>query len=272
VLAASHKFSAPKATSSDPCKHCGKFIHTSYNCFSKHPEKLAEYRARRAARASRGSGIGPSSKGSVSVAAASPAIAPSSSWVLDSGASFHVTSDKSQLAFSTPVIDGTSVQIADGTSCPITHQGSLCNSYFSVLDVSFVPQLCINLLSVGQIADQNCFVGFDDVGDATFARRQRHSTASKEAERNGEANCEGEEDAPEGPRAKGGECRQFPSEGKRRGCTPWRRDVRGSGSESPFDKAAKTLIAKGLEERQAHYHKSVRNVMSSCNSTTLCRL
>jgi len=115
VLAASHKFSAPKATSSDPCKHCGKFIHTSYNCFSKHPEKLAEYRARRAARASRGSGIGPSSKGSVSVAAASPAIAPSLSWVLDSGASFHVTSDKSQLAFSTPVIDGTSVQIADGT-------------------------------------------------------------------------------------------------------------------------------------------------------------
>ena len=124
MLAASHKFSAPKATSSDPFKHCGKFTHIS-DCFSKHPEKLAEYRARRAARASRGSGTGPSSKESVSVAAASPAIAPSSSWVLDSGASFHVTSDKSPLASSTPVIDGTSVQTADGTSCPITHQGSL---------------------------------------------------------------------------------------------------------------------------------------------------
>jgi len=56
--------------------------------------------------------------------------------VLDSGASFHVTSDKSPLASSTPVIDGTSVQTADGTSCPITHQGSLCNSYFSVLQLA----------------------------------------------------------------------------------------------------------------------------------------
>jgi hypothetical protein len=31
-----------------------------------------------------------------------------------------------------------------------------------VLDVSFVPQLSMSLLSVGQIADHNCFVGFDD--------------------------------------------------------------------------------------------------------------
>ena len=159
VLAASHRFSAPKATSSDPCKHCGKFTHTSDNCFSKHPEKLAEYRA---ARAYRGSGSGPSSKGSVSVAAASPAIAPSLSWVLDSGASFHVTSDKSQLAFSTPVIDGTSVQTADGTSCSITHQGSLSTAHFTVPNVSLVPQLSINLLSVGQITNQNCFIAFDD--------------------------------------------------------------------------------------------------------------
>jgi hypothetical protein len=60
------------------------------------------------------------------------------------------------------VTDGASIQTANGTSCHITHQGSLCNSHFSVPNVSLVPQLNMNLLSVGQITDQNCFVEFDD--------------------------------------------------------------------------------------------------------------
>ena len=96
----------------------------------------------------------------MSVAAA--AGSSSSSWVLDSGASFHVTSDQSQRVASKPVADGASIQIVEGTSCPITHQGSLSNSYFSVPDVSFVPQLSMNLLFVGELADHNYFVRFDD--------------------------------------------------------------------------------------------------------------
>ena len=79
--------------------------------------------------------------------------------MLDCGASFHVTSDQSQLVACKPVPDGASIQTADGT-CHITHQGSLCNNYFSVPNISFVPQLSMNLLSVGQVTDQNCFVGF----------------------------------------------------------------------------------------------------------------
>ena len=42
----------------------------------------------------------------------------------------------------------------------------------------------------------------------------------KEAKRNGKASCEGEEDAPEGPEAKGKERGQVPPEEKRRGCAP----------------------------------------------------
>lgn len=57
---------------------------------------VAEYRACHAAR---GHGTAPTPKGSVPVAAASPVSAPSSSWVLDSGASFHMISDRSQLRF-----------------------------------------------------------------------------------------------------------------------------------------------------------------------------
>jgi hypothetical protein len=73
-----------------------------------------------------------------------------------------VTSDRTQLTASMSVTNGTFVQTADGTSYSITHQGSLSTSNFSVPDVSFVPQLSMNLLSVGQITDHNCFVGFND--------------------------------------------------------------------------------------------------------------
>lgn len=73
VLAASQRNTVPRGTSSEPCKHCGKTTHISENCFSAHPEKLAEYRACRAARAARGRGTSSiASGGSVSIAAASP--------------------------------------------------------------------------------------------------------------------------------------------------------------------------------------------------------
>ncbi|XP_020398027.1 serine-rich adhesin for platelets isoform X3 [Zea mays] len=96
-----------------PCDHCGKTNHRSELCFVKFPDKLTDFRARRAAR---GRGPGPSNRGSVAVAATSSACTSESAWVLDSGASFHVTSDQSKLASTTPVTDGASVQTADGPS------------------------------------------------------------------------------------------------------------------------------------------------------------
>jgi len=112
--------------------------------------------------------------GSVSVVAASPVGASQSSWVLDSGASFHVTSDSSQLVDCKTVHDGASVQTTDDTSCSITHQGSLSTAHFTVPNVSLVPQLSMNLLSVGQITYQNCFIGFDD--SSCFVQDHRSGT------------------------------------------------------------------------------------------------
>jgi hypothetical protein len=63
---------------------------------------------------------------------------PPSSWALDSGASFHVTSDQSQLVSSTPITEDASVQTADGTLCHITHKGSLCTPQFIVPNI-FCP-------------------------------------------------------------------------------------------------------------------------------------
>jgi len=64
--------------------------HSLENCFSQHPERLADFRARRAARG-RGTSFTP--RGSMSAATDSLISSPQSSWVLDSWASFHVTSD-----------------------------------------------------------------------------------------------------------------------------------------------------------------------------------
>ena len=89
VLAAAHR--SRTSDTSPLCKHCKKNTHRSEHCFAKYPEKLAEFRARRAAR-----GRGPPApRGSMSVVATSPVHTPQSSWVLDSGASFHMSSDLS---------------------------------------------------------------------------------------------------------------------------------------------------------------------------------
>ena len=84
-------------------------------------------------------------------------------WVLDSGASFHVTSDSSCLTSCRPVADDACVHTADGTPCKVTHKGTLSTSRFAVSDVSLAPKLSMNLMSVGQLADRNYFVGFDDI-------------------------------------------------------------------------------------------------------------
>jgi len=129
VLAASQRVTVPRGTSSETCKHCGKTTHLSANCFSAYPEKLAEYRARRASRAARGRGTFSTARdglvsrstssttrdGSVSIAAASSVDASQPAWVLDSGASFHVTSDQSQLVTCKPITDGASIQTADSS-------------------------------------------------------------------------------------------------------------------------------------------------------------
>jgi hypothetical protein len=86
VLAAVQK---PRHPSFQPCEHCKQTTHCSKNCFAKFPEKLADFRARRAAR---GRGTEHLPRGSVVVAATSSTGVSSSSWVLDSGASFHVIS------------------------------------------------------------------------------------------------------------------------------------------------------------------------------------
>jgi hypothetical protein len=79
---------------------------------------------------------------------------------MDSGASFHMTFDSSALPSLHSLDFPLSVFTADGTSLPVTSRGTLSTPSFSVPDVSLVPRLTMNLLSVTQTADSGCHVIF----------------------------------------------------------------------------------------------------------------
>ena len=64
-----------------------------------------------------------------------------------------------------------SVQTADGTPLSVSCQGTLLSTDFSVPAVSHVPQLTMQLLSVGQLTDLGCRVGFDS--HTCFSRTDR---------------------------------------------------------------------------------------------------
>jgi hypothetical protein len=80
----------------------------------------------------------------------------SSQWFLDSGASFHMTPDSSQLSSLSSLNHPLVVQTADGTSLPVTGRGVLSTSSFHVPTVSHVPNLTMQLKSAGQITDHGC--------------------------------------------------------------------------------------------------------------------
>ena len=85
-----------------------------------------------------------------------PSSGISSKWFLDSGASFHMTPDSSQLSSLSIVDPPPIVQTADGTSLPVVGSGVLSTSSFHVPTVSHVPQLTMQLMSAGQITDHGC--------------------------------------------------------------------------------------------------------------------
>ncbi|OEL34059.1 hypothetical protein BAE44_0004923, partial [Dichanthelium oligosanthes] len=179
---------APVTSQGTPCSHCGRKNHPDERCFKKYPHLLAEMRARRAV-SHRGPPAASSdiqavatapqfqqsvphfqqqSSSNISVPVSAYMSASSTSnpgtafWVLDLGASFHMTSNSSRLDSCQPITNTCCVQTADGNLCTVTHQGNLITSQFAVSDVALVPKLSMNLISIGQLADLNCVIGYDD--------------------------------------------------------------------------------------------------------------
>ncbi|OMO63131.1 Integrase, catalytic core [Corchorus capsularis] len=91
-----------------------------------------------------------------------------SPWVLDSGASYHMTSDSSILENCLDLSQPLDIQTANGSLMQISKVGSVTTkSYpsgkFSIPNIFYAPQLSANLLSVGQLADLGCDIWFSDV-------------------------------------------------------------------------------------------------------------
>ena len=96
-----------------------------------------------------------------SLPSASTSGTPCSPWLLDSGASLHITPDASLLTACCPPTHTTRVRIADGTPLLVSSIGHLSTSSFSVPEVSHVPRLSMSLMSVSQLTDYGCQVVFD---------------------------------------------------------------------------------------------------------------
>jgi len=80
-------------------------------------------------------------------------------WLLDSGATHHLTTDLNNLALHQPYNGGEEVTIADGSTLPITHTGSSTLSTQSrslaLNNILYVPNLHKNLISVYKLCNAN---------------------------------------------------------------------------------------------------------------------
>ncbi|CAA7051447.1 unnamed protein product, partial [Microthlaspi erraticum] len=91
------------------------------------------------------------------VAVASPYLPPN--WVVDSGATHHINSDLHNLSLHQPYNSGDDVILADGSTVPITHTGSV-SLPSQTRDLTLNKVLCLarvakNLISVYQLCNAN---------------------------------------------------------------------------------------------------------------------
>ncbi|KAJ0016565.1 hypothetical protein Pint_11889 [Pistacia integerrima] len=84
---------------------------------------------------------------------------PSSTWLLDSGTSHHVTADLNNLSLHSAYNGFDDVMIGDGTSLSITQRGSTTlsspHSTFTLSDILCVPTMKKNLISISQFCITN---------------------------------------------------------------------------------------------------------------------
>ncbi|CAA7035663.1 unnamed protein product [Microthlaspi erraticum] len=84
---------------------------------------------------------------------------PASNWLLDSGATHHLTTDLNNLSLHQPYHGGEEVTIADGSALHISHTGSskllTPSRSLALKDVLCVPDLKKNLISVYRLCNAN---------------------------------------------------------------------------------------------------------------------
>lgn len=117
------------------CQYCDKRGHDAKRCFKLFPH------------------LHQSRPSAHHTTVPSPTHAP---WIVDSGASHHVTSQLSNLALHQPYEGPDDIQIGDGSGLSITHTGStFISPSFSLSNVLCVPSINQNLISVAKFCRSN---------------------------------------------------------------------------------------------------------------------
>ena len=82
-----------------------------------------------------------------------------SDWIVDSGASHHITSDLQNLSIHSEYGGNDDIMVGDGNNIPITHTGfttlKSCDSIFKLNNVLCAPNVKKNLFSVSQFCSHN---------------------------------------------------------------------------------------------------------------------
>jgi hypothetical protein len=85
----------------------------------------------------------------------------SPSWVIDSGASDHMTGNSSFISHITSTCSPSFVTVANGTKTPVQGKGTITTSDLTLSNVLYLPQFSFNLLSVHKLTVAlNCSVAF----------------------------------------------------------------------------------------------------------------
>ncbi|CAJ2635918.1 unnamed protein product [Trifolium pratense] len=89
-------------------------------------------------------------------------VSPSRAWIVDSGASDHMTGDSTLFSSYSPCAGNHKIKIADGSFSAIAGKGSVVLSpSLTLKDVLHVPNLSCSLMSVSKLAqDRNCQTNF----------------------------------------------------------------------------------------------------------------
>ncbi|TXG68000.1 hypothetical protein EZV62_009275 [Acer yangbiense] len=87
----------------------------------------------------------------------------SSLWYIDSAASNHMTSSLAPLANVKPYVGNMQIRTANGETLPIKSVGDIPHT-LPLTNVFHAPDLTSNLISVGQLVDENCNVSFSTSG------------------------------------------------------------------------------------------------------------
>ena len=159
----------PKRPVGKKCDHCGKPNHTEDNCWQKYPEK----RPKPKGLVSRAPDDDSSEGGHVCLMAkakrpeASVKLASKAEWVIDSGASGHMSPDKSVFA-ELSILEPFDVTIGDSTTLKACGRGRVelnlrINGKLrtcTLSNVLYVPSLGYNLLSVGVMDKAGCIATF----------------------------------------------------------------------------------------------------------------